>query len=240
MSMTSAPDLATVAHALANQARATMILTLLDGRAWTLTELAFAAQVARPTASEHVDRLVAAGLVEEVRQGRHRYVRISDGSTAETIEALAALSKRVRPPAPTLRAHRADRALREGRSCYRHLAGRLGVALCDGMISQELISADWTLTEAGRNWVADIGLMIPSTTGSPGSVRRRPFLRPCLDWTERRDHLAGALADQMFDEFCTRGWLRRTSSSRAVELTASGRVAIGDVLTAEVSRARDS
>ena len=213
-----------------------MILTLLDGRAWTLTELAFAAQVARPTASEHLDRLVAAGLVEEVRQGRHRYVRISDGSTAETIEAFAALSKRVRPPAPTLRAHRADRALREGRSCYRHLAGRLGVALCDGMINQELISADWTLTEAGRTWLADIGLAIPGTAGSPGSgpgsVRRRSLLRPCLDWTERRDHLAGALADQMLDEFCTRGWLRRTSNSRAVELTASGKVSIGDVLTA--------
>ena len=233
--MTSAPDLAAVAQALANRARATMILALLDGRAWTLTELATAAQVARPTASEHLDMLVAVGLVGEVRQGRHRYVRITDGTTAETIEALAALTERIQPPAPTLRAQRADQAMREGRSCYRHLAGRLGVALCDGMINQGPISADWTLTGVGQAWITELGIPHPDPAGggassAPRPGRGRPLLRPCLDWTQRREHLAGVLADQMFDAFCQRDWLERSPTSRAVRLTPSGNAAIGDLL----------
>ena len=216
MVRTSAPELAALAQVLASDARAAMTLAMLDGRAWTPSELAVAAQVARPTASEHVDRLVAAGLVEEVRQGRHRYVRLRDGRVAETIEAFAALTDRVRPAGASLRAQRADTALRQGRSCYRHLAGRLGVALADGLRRDGLVTAEWTLTKAGRDWLGELGVVLPARP-------TRPLVRPCLDWTERREHLAGLAADELLAALVRLGWVERRAESRAVALTAEGR-----------------
>ena len=212
---TSAPELASLAQALASDARAAMTLALLDGRAWTLTELAATAQVARPTASEHVDRLVDARLVEEVRQGRHRYVRIRDAHVAETIEAFAALTDRTRPAASSLRSQRADEAMRAARTCYRHLAGRLGVSLCDGLRRQGLVTEDWTLDDTGRDWLRELGVVLP--TAPP-----RPLVRPCLDWTERREHLAGLAADELLTALVRLRWISRRAGSRAVGLTPDG------------------
>lgn len=223
MPTTSAPDLAAIAQVLASDARAAMLLALLDGRAWTLSELAGAAGVSRPTASEHVDRLVGAGLVEEVRQGRHRYLRLAGPTVAEGVESLAALSGRVRPAAPTLRAQRADQALRAGRSCYRHLAGRLGVALCGGLVDHGYVSPAWTLTDAGERWLESIDVRLPAAS-------RRPLLRPCLDWTERREHLAGVVADELLTTFTRHGWVDRSPGSRAVRLTDTGREVLGRLL----------
>jgi len=222
---TSAPDLAAVAQALASDARAAMVLALLDGRAWTLSELAAAAGVGRPTASEHVDQLVAARLVEELRQGRHRYLRLPGPEVAEAVESLAALSDRVRPAAPSLRAQRVDRALREARSCYGHLAGRLGVQLCDGLRAAGHVSPDWTLTASGRRWLGSLGVELPHRP-------RRPLVRPCLDWTERREHLAGVAADELLTTLERRRFVERVRGSRAVRLTGPGREALGNLLPA--------
>lgn len=223
MIATSAPELAALAQVLASDARATMTLAMLDGRAWTLSELAAVAGVSRPTASEHIDRLVQAGLVEEVRQGRHRYARLGDAHVAETIEAFAALTDRVRPAPASLRAQRADRALRLGRSCYRHLAGQLGVALCDGMRKEGLLADDWTLTRAGRDWLLELGIVLP-----PAS--RRPLVRPCLDWTERRDHLAGVAADELLSALLRERWVIRQPDSRAIVLTPDGERGLGQLI----------
>jgi DNA-binding transcriptional ArsR family regulator len=223
MSSASAPDLAAAAQVLASEARASMALALLDGRAWTLTELARAANIGLSTASAHVDQLVGARLFEEVRQGRHRYLRIAGPAVAETIESLATLTDGVRPAQQSLKAQRTDRALREARSCYHHLAGRLGVALCDGARSLGYVAPDWTLTSSGGEWLAGLGVELPSATN-------RPLVRPCLDWTERREHLAGVAADLLLATLVREAWITRAKDSRAVRLTPSGVAALDGVL----------
>jgi DNA-binding transcriptional ArsR family regulator len=231
MATGSTSDLAVAAQALANEARAVMVLALLDGRAWTQTELARAGGVSASTASSHVDQLLDAGIVEELRQGRHRYVRIAGPRVAETIEALASLTEREQLPASSYRAQRVDRALREARSCYRHLAGRLGVALCDGVRAAGYVAPDWTLTVSGRDWLTRLGIDLPAST-------RRPLVRPCLDWTERREHLAGVAADALLSAALDQGWVTRIGSSRAVRLTPNGSDALRGVL-GETNEARD-
>nr|WP_308190324.1 helix-turn-helix domain-containing protein [Pseudonocardia sp. TRM90224] len=193
--------LAEVAAVLADRSRATMCVALLDGRAWTVSELAGVAQVAHSTASEHVQTLVAAGFVRALKQGRHRYVRLADSDIAELIERLASHAG---PESPRgLRASVRDRRLAQARTCYDHLAGRLGVALRDGMIAQGLISErdGLVVTALGRNTLADLGIEPVNS--------RRTLLRDCLDWTERRQHLAGALPAAILHRALTAGWLTR-------------------------------
>ena len=219
----SSPRLAEIASLLASEARAAMMLELLDGRARTATELARAAHVSRPSASEHLHRLVQAGLIGEARQGRHRYVRIEDPAVAEIIESLAALSGRARPAEPSLRAQGVDRQLREARTCYRHLAGRLGVALSDGLREQGYVDDSWSMTGPGHAWITSLGIDLPART-------RRPLTRPCLDWTERRDHLAGIVPDALLTAFRDKGWLEPGTVPRALRLTDAGRAGLGPVL----------
>lgn len=211
---TSAPGLADLARVMADDSRATMLLALLDGRAWTAGELGAAAGVARSTASEHVSRLLDAELVEERRQGRHRYVRISDPEVAHAVESLSALAAQrglVRPPANALRAQRADAALREARTCYHHLAGRLGVALIDALQDKDLVSSSWEVTDSGWAWLAAQGIDV-------ASPRRGALVTPCLDWTERRDHARGPLAEAILGHLLEVGALARTRTPR--QLTA--------------------
>lgn len=193
--------LAEVAAVLADDSRATMCLALLDGRAWTVGELAGAARVAPSTASEHVRTLTEAGFVRTLKQGRHRYVRLESAQVAELIERLASHAG---PRAPRgLRASVRAGRLAEARSCYDHLAGRLGVALRDGMLAEGLIDDrdGLTVTAHGRNTLAELGVELPKT--------RRPLLRDCLDWTERREHLAGALPAAILRRALHAGWLTR-------------------------------
>jgi DNA-binding transcriptional ArsR family regulator len=193
--------LAEVAAVLADNSRATMCLALIDGRAWTVTELARAAQVAPSTASEHVRTLAEAGFVRTLKQGRHRYIRLAGAEVADLIERLANHA----PPAPprglkaTIRAQR----LSEARTCYDHLAGRLGVALRTGMLRTGLITTKdgLAITQQGRNTLDALGVELRPS--------RRPLLRDCLDWTERREHLAGSLPAAILTRALTAGWLTR-------------------------------
>ncbi len=200
-----------------------MMLAALDGLAWTATELAEVAGVSRPSASEHLHQLVDAGFLAEVRQGRHRYVRIEDPAVAETVEALAALSGDLRPAGASLRAQRADRELREARTCYRHLAGRLGVALCVGLREHGYVDGGWGLTEPGRDWFHSLGITLPD-------AGRRPLLRPCLDWTERREHLAGVAADALLETMRAKHRIEPGASRRAVRLTETGRTELAHLI----------
>jgi DNA-binding transcriptional ArsR family regulator len=212
-----------VARLLADGTRATFCLALLDGRAWTPTELARHAGVAASTATEHLNALVAGGLLAEHRQGRHRYVSLADQQVAELIESLAAVAP-PRPAAPprTLSADSRRRALAHARTCYDHLAGRVGVAIADAMTGRGLL--DWEhglrLTPAGEHWLADLAIELPAET-------RRPALRPCLDWTERRPHLAGTVGAALCAHAFTADWIRRVGSSRAVLVTPAGRELLG-------------
>ena len=229
MEGTSSPELAATAAVFASEARAAMLLLMLDGRAWTLTELSKAADIARSSASEHADKLLDAGLIEESRQGRHRYLRLAGTQAADLVESLAAFSGRVRPARQSLDAQHRDRAIREARTCYRHLAGRLGVLLTDGMRAKGFIESDFSLTPPGRAWLASLGIDLPKHP-------RRTLTRPCLDWTERREHVAGLAADMLLATFREKRWIERVPSHpRAVRLTSAGRDGLADLLAANSS-----
>ncbi|RKN15316.1 ArsR family transcriptional regulator [Micromonospora musae] len=221
-----APGLAHLAALLADTTRARICLALLDGRAWTAGELARAAGVAPSTASDHLSRLVEGGLLAQERQGRHRYLRLADASVAQLVEDLAARPSA--PPAPdrSLRAARAGAALAYARTCYDHLAGRLGVLMHDALLHRGLLdrSAGLALTPAGTRWCAELGLPV-----APLRATRRPLLRDCLDWTERRPHLSGALGAALCAHLLDLGWLTR-GAGRAVRLTPSGTPALAAAL----------
>jgi len=226
--VTSASDLASLAALLADRTRAAMCLALLDGRAWTAGELAAHTGVAPSTATEHLHRLIDGGLVAERRQGRHRYVQLAGPAVAELLEDLAARTQ----PGPTaprgLRAVTAHEALRRGRTCYDHLAGRLGVAVTDAMTKAELLdqTGGFALTPAGVDWFTDtLGVHRESLRGG-----RRPLARGCLDWTERRAHLAGVAGAKLCETLLGNGWLTRVGSGRAVRLTPAGRTVLHDLL----------
>lgn len=210
---------------LADTSRAAMCIALLDGRAWTASELAAYAGVARPTASTHLNQLVDAGLLVELRQGRHRYLRLAGAELAELIEHVAAVAGRP-AAARSLRAVGAAAELARARTCYDHLAGELGVQLFDAMVAEGLLCEDsgLTVTAAGRTWFAELA--------GPAALRpgSRPLARACLDWTERRTHLAGALGATLYRQFVARGWVLPRPASRAVRVTAEGELALARLL----------
>jgi len=226
--VTPASDLASLAALLADETRATICLALLDGRAWTAGELAAHARVAPSTATEHLHRLIDGGLLVDRRQGRHRYVQLADPSVAQLIEDLAARTEFRPTPARGLRTATANAALRRGRTCYDHLAGRLGVAVTDAMTSAGLLdqTGGFALTPAGLAWLTDALAL------SPEELRpvRRPLARGCLDWTERRQHLGGLAGAKVSQTFLANAWVERVGSGRAVRLTPNGRAALRDLL----------
>ncbi|MGM1061641.1 winged helix-turn-helix domain-containing protein [Saccharothrix sp. Mg75] len=221
MAGVAAEELAGLAALLADRTRACFLLALLDGRAWTPGELAAEAGVAPSTASEHLARLVDGGLLVRRSQGRHRYVRLAGPEQAALVEGFLAYLGPTAPRRTGLRAVTADEALRRGRTCYDHLAGELGVAVTDAMTARGLLTADLGLTGAGRAWLADLGFTPPP---------RRPAARACLDWTERRSHLAGAAGAHVCAHLHREGWVRRIGTGRAVRLTAAGETALHDLL----------
>ncbi|WP_203416540.1 winged helix-turn-helix domain-containing protein [Jiangella ureilytica] len=229
-------DLAGLAGLLADRTRATVCLALMDGRAWTATELARHAGVAPSTATEHLNLLVAGGLLTDVRQGRHRYVRLAGTPAAELVERLAAAAGELAPadgggaerPAPSsLTAVHRRHALAAARTCYDHLAGRLGVAVTDALTARGYLSWDrgLTLTDDGDAWFA---VLLDGASWPPAS--RRPVVRSCLDWTERRPHLGGAAGAALCTHAVEASWVVRAGRTRALRLTDAGRSALRDVL----------
>ncbi|WP_066953335.1 ArsR/SmtB family transcription factor [Streptomyces lushanensis] len=220
--------LAALASLLADETRAAFCLALLDGRAWTAGELARYARVAPSTASEHLGKLVAGGLLTEERQGRHRYVRLADPRAAHLVEDLAAHTAPPRASPYTLRAASASAAMARGRTCYDHLAGRLGLAVTDAMTVRGLLRQDtgFALTDLGVEWFGEQGIGLDRTG-------RRPLVRPCLDWTERRPHLAGAAGAALCRHVLDTGWCVRIGSGRAVKVTPRGERALYEGLGIE-------
>ena len=211
---------------LADRSRAAICLALLDGRAWTAGELGRQAGITASTATEHLNLLVGAGLLAQERQGRHRYVRLASPEVARLIEDIAALAGKP-AAARSLRTVQAASDLSAARTCYDHLAGRLGVGMFDAMVSGGLIAVTdgLALTAAGRSWFTDLAgadALRPATS--------RPLLRACLDWTERRPHLAGALGAVLYRQFVARSWVRTRPGSRAVRVTTAGHRALGELL----------
>lgn len=205
-------------------ARAHMLWHLLDGRALTATELAHRADVSPQAASAHLAKLVAADLLVVERQGRHRYYRFARPEIAYALEGLANLL----PPAQRT-AERPPTGLRYVRTCYDHLAGRVAVDICQALLQREYLceaGPEFAVTRAGLAWFAQLGLARTELVGSG----RRALARPCLDWSERRPHLAGTLGAALLQQFLALGWLRRGAQARAVVLTPGGQAALYEQL----------
>lgn len=226
-------DFAAVARLLASPARSAVVDALMDGRALAAGELAQVAGVRPSTISEHLADLVNSGLLAVVPAGRHRYYRIANAEVATALEALS----RICPATPirSLGQSTADRSLRLARLCYDHVAGALGVALLDRMLASRWLTGGpagagpaWAtrleVTEAGAAGFAELGVDVTNCGRS-----RRHFARLCLDWSERRMHLAGALGSATATALIGQGWLRRAGTGRGVRITSTGERGLGIV-----------
>lgn len=190
-----------VAALIGDPARANMLVALMDGRALTVTELSQAAGVTLQTASGHLAKLGEAKLIRFQKQGRHRYVQLSGPDIAQVLEALMGVAQRT--GAVPMRAGPRDAALRTARLCYDHLAGERGVELFELLINHRLLESENAprVTSSGRNFFTAFGLDIATL-----EAQRRPLCRTCLDWSERRNHLGGALGAALLRSFQDRGW----------------------------------
>jgi len=216
--MPDTPDIASIAAMIGDPARSRILLALMGGRALTATELSLEAEVSPSTASAHLAKLTAARLIQVQRQGRHRYFQIADELVADLVERLCRLA--LRDGAPRVRTGPTDPALRKARVCYDHLAGDVGVRLFESLIAQKwlVLAGDGiALSPAGERALGDFGIDLPAVLGA-----RRVVCRPCLDWSVRRHHLAGALGAAILSRIYARRWARKDLTSRALHFTPSG------------------
>jgi DNA-binding transcriptional ArsR family regulator len=214
----STPRLAEIGSLVGDQARANILSFLMDGRALTATELCHAAGVSAQTTSGHLAKLTASGLLAVARQGRHRYYRLATPHVARMLEHIMLVAgdqpKRVPMHGPR------QAAIRDARTCYDHIAGRLGVGIADTLLARRhiMLTADGgVVTKAGLRFFATLGIEPDAVPG------RRPFCRACLDWTERRPHLAGKVGTALASRFFERRWLERQRGNRALTITPAGR-----------------
>jgi DNA-binding transcriptional ArsR family regulator len=226
-------NLATTAKLLGDPGRAAILVSLMGGTARPAGELAAIGNVAPQTASGHLARLVEGGLLTVERQGRHRYYRLSSAQVGEAIEAMMVLGAQ----GPRAAIHPVRKStpctLEHARTCYAHLAGRAGVSIAESMVTRGLLTVRETksyamayeINPAGREWFGALGIGIPATPGLPAKFARR-----CLDWTERRHHLAGTLGCAMYRRFKELRWMAPVQDSRVVRITVEGRRRLWDLL----------
>jgi DNA-binding transcriptional ArsR family regulator len=229
-------DIAAVGALLADPGRCRMLVALGDGRALPASRLAVEAGVSASTASSHLRKLGDAGMLEVEVSGRHRYYRLAGAQIADLIETLQRLAPAT--PIRSLRAGTRAKALRDARTCYDHLAGRLGVGLMSSLLQSGYLDGgdgqrteddptvgqaheiDYTLTPSGSRFLDDFGVTIPPS--------RRPAIRYCVDWTEQRHHLAGRLGRGLRDRIGELGWVEPARADRAVVVTEAGRCGFAD------------
>jgi DNA-binding transcriptional ArsR family regulator len=211
---------AEIAALAGDPGRASMLNGLMDGRALTASELAQLAGITAQTASSHLTRMTEAGLLAVEKQGRHRYHRLASPAVAQMIESIMRLAV-PEVTAKPLRTGPRDAALRAGRTCYDHLAGHLGVSITDALIDAGHIDLGidaGEVTDSGLALFARAGIAIEALTAK----RSRILCRPCLDWSERRPHLAGAIGAALCSHCFDNGWIRRIEGTRAVSVTPNG------------------
>ena len=219
--MNAMPSMVAIGMAIGSPARAVMLDALFEGHALTATELARLARVSPPTASAHLEKLLRSGLVVRERHGRHRYFRIAGPEVAEALEVLARLgAERAARAAPRPSPSREVQSIRRARLCYDHFAGEFGVALTTAMVDRGWLfpkDRDFHLTASGEDFFAGLGIDLDTVRS-----KRRMFARQCLDWSERRPHLAGSLGAALAERAFEDGWVERTSRPREVSITVRG------------------
>ncbi|CAN5829259.1 winged helix-turn-helix domain-containing protein [soil metagenome] len=234
------PRFARIAATIGDPTRARMLAALMGGRYMAAGELAAAAGVTAQTATTHITRLIESELVVLRTQGRHRYLRLADAQIAHVLEALSLVAERGADQDKWSQG--AYKPLKAARTCYSHLAGELGVKWFEGMLARGTIApreGHFVLTEPGRAELLALGVVLPTVASASGhsaasaaststrsTVAERRFAYPCLDWSERRDHLAGGLAVALLAHAIEARWLRRVGESRALTLTPMGAKAL--------------
>ncbi len=227
--MVAAANLVEVAALVGDTARATMLNALMGGQSLTATELAYQANVSRSTASDHLSKLVAARLLTVTRNGRFSYYRIASPLVATMLESIKVFAAIEVPPRRQPRSADED-ALRFARSCYDHLAGRVGVAVTDALVAMGhivLTDEGGEVTSSGECFLSAFGVDLKPRT-------RRIFCQPCLDWSERRYHIKGLVGARILDRLLELGWLKCVSGSRALQLTTSGRGGLSEIFKIEI------
>ena len=223
--MASHAMFAEIANLSGDPARAAMLHALMDGRALTATELAKVANITPQTASGHLSRMTDIGLLSVEKQGRHRYHRLATPSVARMLESIMEVAAELEPDRSKFTVGPRDAALRKARTCYDHFAGQLGVALADALIAQghiELTGDAGLLTETGTAFLGELGIDIAPMLAQRTKRSGRVLCRPCLDWSERRPHLAGRAGAALADLALQRDWIRRRPQGRSVEITDAG------------------
>ena len=208
-----------VASLVGDPARANMLTALMAGKALTAGELATEAGVTPQTATAHLAKLTDGGLIARTRQGRHRYFHLAGGDVAEVLEALMGLAARAGHM--RTRTGPKDPALRQARICYDHLAGEMGVRMMDSLAGRNLVRRkgdEAILSDEGETFLDRFGVDVAAL-----KRRRRPLCRPCLDWSARRDHLAGAAGAGVLARMLDLGWARRLPGGRVIQFSANGR-----------------
>ena len=219
------PNMAEIAALLGETSRATILASMMDGRFHTASELAYMAAIKPQTASFHLAKLVEGKLIKVEKQGRHRYFQLAGEDIAQFLESFLAIS-----PPPEVRSLKQSsqiKLLQDARTCYDHLAGKLGVQLTESMLKAGY------LTLEGKQFVlTDEGILFFTTFGIDLTAlkrKRRSFSHACLDWSERRYHLAGALGCELLNQFFNLGWLLRVPSIRAIKVTEEGKIGFKEV-----------
>jgi DNA-binding transcriptional ArsR family regulator len=212
------PNVAEVAALIGDAARAVILLALIDGRELPASELAFRAGASPSSASAHLAKLVDGGLLKVTAAGRQRLFRLASPEVGHALETLAAIARPARIVA--LNQNFAMERLRAARSCYDHLAGRLGVAVTDALLARDALArtgSAYEVTQRGKKLFGRLGIDL-----TEARQVRRNFARPCLDWTERRPHLAGSLGAALMQHFLSAGWVARSPRDRALRVTPKG------------------
>ncbi|MGY4796185.1 ArsR/SmtB family transcription factor [Lysinibacillus fusiformis] len=219
------PNMAEVAALLGETSRATILASMMDGRFHTASELAYMAAIKPQTASFHLAKLVEGKLIKVEKQGRHRYFQLADEDIAQFLESFLAIS-----PPPEIRSLKQSsqiKLLQDARTCYDHLAGKLGVQLTESMMNAGYIKLDdkqFILTDEGTLFFTTFGIDLAAL-----KRKRRSFSHACLDWSERRYHLAGALGSELLNQFFNLDWLIRVPSIRAIKVTEKGKIGFKEV-----------
>jgi len=225
------PNIAEIASLLGETSRATMLASMMDGRFHTASELAYMAAIKPQTASFHLAKLVDGKLIKVEKQGRHRYFQLAGEDIAQLLESFLAMS-----PPPEVRSLKQSsqmKILQNARTCYDHLAGKLGVQLTESLLNKgylELDQKQFVITAEGAQFFTDFGLDLDELTR-----KRRSFSHACLDWSERRYHLGGALGHGLLTQLLNLEWIMRVPSIRAIKITEKGRAGFKEVFNLDIS-----
>ncbi|WP_408009899.1 ArsR/SmtB family transcription factor [Pseudalkalibacillus sp. A8] len=228
--MITGPNVAAVAKLISEPSRAVILTALLDGRFHPASSLAYVAGIKPQTASFHLKKMIDANVVRVEKHGRHRYYGLQNHEIAEVLESLLSLAPKVE--VKSFKQDSNDKAIRYARTCYDHLAGQLGVKITDSLLDNDFLKPvdnTFKLTPEGEKFFRDFEIDL-------GQVRkkRRAYIHKCLDWSERRHHLAGAVGNALLDRLIDLKWIERVPTIRAVKITPTGKSSLKEVFDIEI------